>query len=322
MLKIQFPHNPSNIGGPSSFQTRFIDELNNNNKIIILPPNSKIKPDLIFVIGGTKRFFWLLYNKFIGVEILHRIDGLDSNFQIDFKNLKFNFLKIIRNLNVILIANVIANKIVFQSEFIKKFWNNFLFVKKKSIIIYNGVNINTYKPNGNSREKDIICIEGSVNSDYAVSILNSIDKYKVTLIGHVEKKYLNKIKNKNINILGIVKRDDIPYFLNQHKIYLCLEPNPPCPNSVIEAMSCGLPIIGFNSGSLNELVKNSGKLATLHLNNNIPSNNSLIELNTMISNCLEYDFQMLSINARNNVINEYNIKYITSKYLKFIFSEF
>jgi glycosyltransferase involved in cell wall biosynthesis len=317
MLKIQFPHNPSNIGGPSSFQTRFIDELKKNN-IIILAPESKIKPDLIFVIGGTKRFFWLLFNKLRGVEVIHRIDGLDSNFQIDFKNIKFNFLKIIRNLNVILIANIIADKIVFQSEYIKIFWENYLFFKKNFSIIYNGVNINTFKPNDNCREKDIICIEGSVNSDYAVSILNSVNKYKITLIGHVEKKYLNKIKNKNINILGIVNRDDIPHYLNQHKIYLCLEPNPPCPNSVIEAMSCGLPIVGFNSGSLKELVKDGGKLATLHLNYKIPSNNSFYELNNLIINCLEYDLQKLSVNARNNVIDEYNITHITSKYLKFI----
>jgi glycosyltransferase involved in cell wall biosynthesis len=37
-------------------------------------------------------------------------------------------------------------------------------------------------------------------------------------------------------------------------ILLVLEVNPPCPNSVIEALASGIPIVGFDSGALRELV--------------------------------------------------------------------
>jgi glycosyltransferase involved in cell wall biosynthesis len=33
------------------------------------------------------------------------------------------------------------------------------------------------------------------------------------------------------------------------------EINAPCPNSVIEALACGLPVVSFNTGSLPELVQ-------------------------------------------------------------------
>jgi glycosyltransferase involved in cell wall biosynthesis len=40
------------------------------------------------------------------------------------------------------------------------------------------------------------------------------------------------------------------------------EINPPCPNSVIEALASGLPVLGFDTGSLRELVgEHAGRLA-------------------------------------------------------------
>ncbi|HMN63001.1 MAG TPA: glycosyltransferase, partial [Anaerolinea sp.] len=40
------------------------------------------------------------------------------------------------------------------------------------------------------------------------------------------------------------------------------ELNPPCPNAVIEALACGLPVVGFAAGSLPELLDTqSGRMS-------------------------------------------------------------
>lgn len=316
MLKVQFPHNPSLIGGPGSFQIRFTHELIKNG-FKILEPSSKERPDIIFVIGGTKRFFWLLMNKIRKVKIIHRIDGLDSNFKFDIFNIKFNTLKLIRNLNVFIIANFLADKIIFQSNYISNYWKNLLIKKIKTKVIYNGVNVEFFKPKFINKTTEIICVEGSINSGYAVEILNLITLNKITLVGKIEKSFKEKITNKNITYLGIKNRDEIPKILNEHSIYLCLEPNPPCPNSVIEAMSCGLPVVGFNTGSLNELVRESSLLSNLVLEQDKPTKSSIKDIEKNIS-LISQDYQLYSKLSRENVLTNFNIETITQQYINFI----
>jgi glycosyltransferase involved in cell wall biosynthesis len=57
-----------------------------------------------------------------------------------------------------------------------------------------------------------------------------------------------------VNFLGVVSRERIPELDRSAHFYFSAEINPPCPNSVIEALACGLPVVGFAMGSLPELV--------------------------------------------------------------------
>jgi glycosyltransferase involved in cell wall biosynthesis len=54
--------------------------------------------------------------------------------------------------------------------------------------------------------------------------------------------------------LGIVPAEQIPTYHRSAHLYFSAELNPPCPNAVIEALACGLPVIGYDTGSLLELV--------------------------------------------------------------------
>ena len=59
---------------------------------------------------------------------------------------------------------------------------------------------------------------------------------------------------------GAFSYDDAPSIYTRADILLHLKYKDPCPNVVIEAMACGLPTIGSNSGGLPELVGDCGIL--------------------------------------------------------------
>ncbi|UAM96603.1 hypothetical protein K8354_09635 [Polaribacter litorisediminis] len=68
MYKIMFPHRPGS-GGPGSFQIRFEKALSQLGYQIQYKKDEE-KPDLVFIVGGTSKIFWLLRMKFKGVLIV------------------------------------------------------------------------------------------------------------------------------------------------------------------------------------------------------------------------------------------------------------
>ena len=313
-IKIQFPGNPY-YGGPGSFQKQFTNELLKKDFIKIIKPFSKNKPDLIFVVNGTKRLFLLFKAKLEGTKIAHRVDGITLNLGKTEKNLKAILLFYVRFFLVTFIANFLTDVIIFQSNFIKSQWNKFLLFNKKHQVIHNGVDTELFKPKKVFKKYDIVCVEGSINTNYAIQILNSLIGFNVTVVGKIRNDLKNKITNKNITFTGRIEREEIVEILNSHKVYLSLEEYPPCPNSVIEAMSCNIPVVGFDSGSLSELVPYSDLLVNLNLDKQIPTSESLKQLSIKLLQVVK-DYKKYDV--RTHVLKNHNIEYITNKYLHFI----
>src|SRR5919107_879070 len=68
----------------------------------------------------------------------------------------------------------------------------------------------------------------------------------------------NRLKHQTafrIQFMDMTPRDHIPWLMRSSHLLFSAEVNPPCPNSVIEALGCGLPVVGFDTGSLSELVQ-------------------------------------------------------------------
>ncbi len=177
------------------------------------------------------------------------------------------------NMMLALIRNRFADRVVYQSHFIRKWWEGWGGVANApGTVIHNGVDLLSYTQNGEGdRPTDkcrMLLLEGSLarglNSGlfHAVAVAQKLQvkfPIEVVVAGTVDEATQAKFaqsgkSNLSVKFLGTIPRTEVPKLARSSHLMYCAEVNPPCPNSVIEALACGLPVIGFDTGSLRELV--------------------------------------------------------------------
>jgi glycosyltransferase involved in cell wall biosynthesis len=57
-----------------------------------------------------------------------------------------------------------------------------------------------------------------------------------------------------LNWAGVIRREAIPALDRSAHLLFSADLNAACPNAVIEAMACGLPVVAFDTGALAEIV--------------------------------------------------------------------
>lgn len=259
-MKICFPHPPGH-GGPGSFQSRFEKALNRAGWTITYAEETPTDLDVIMIVGGTKRLIWLRKMKSAGIPIVYRLDGINWLHRKKTVALKNFLLAESRNLLSKIIHTFIADHIVYQSQFVHDWWEKAAWKKPAMYsIIGNGVDLKAFKPlpefEGGIK---LLCLEGNIDySPYAVELINDLslalkDKMPVVVHGKFEKQANLEKLDSSIDYRGPIERSELPKAY-RNTIYLSLDVNAACPNTVVEALASGAPVVGFDTGALKELV--------------------------------------------------------------------
>jgi len=249
------------IGGPSTFMrnlSTYLDDVGYNYKSDISKSKHIFFP-ISYDLASLKKI-----KKDKGA-IIQRLDGIyypqkhGASYQEKNKLIKDIYLNY-------------ATKVVFQSQYSKAQCFT-LFGEKDTDdyeIIINGVNEAIFYPSNAFKEVPktfkLVTTGNFRNIDMlepVIKALGAISKFdfELNIIGPIVNDKLHDLINRDyVTYHGTKTTHQIAALLREHHIFIYSHLNPPCPNSVLEAIASGLPVVGFNSGSMSELLHFSPNL--------------------------------------------------------------
>jgi glycosyltransferase involved in cell wall biosynthesis len=276
-MKIFLPFTIRGIGGTASFAKKFQTGMEALGHEVFF----EYRPDydVMFLIVQAP-FKYLLEAKKKKKPIIQRLDG---TYYWSVAGWKFPLY----NLKAAIIRHLFADFTVYQSHYSKHCAEHFLGAKEEgnSTIIFNGVDTEQFSPLGESLnlrdypdQKIFFTASAFRRTDQIFPILESLkayekhygSNYKLVIAGTFTGEVSGIEKQlrgyKNLSILGKIENAELPKYERSADVFLFTHLNPPCPNNIIEALACGLPVCGVADGAMPELIQDGieGVLVPTH----------------------------------------------------------
>jgi len=255
-IHIIFPFQSGPYGGGNQFLKALKKNFDEQGLYTARPSEADI---FLFNSFQDVRRVIALKRKHQNAQFIHRVDGPIALYRGSNKNQPDN---IIYQLN-----NDIADATIFQSQF--SFRENIRLGMKppqRYEIIFNACDQSIFYPKTdrdlNVEHRKIRLISASWSSNFLKGfntyqyLDENLDfaKYDYTFVGR------SPVAFKHIQIVPPQPSDVVADLMRGSDIYITASQKDPCSNSLIEALTCGLPAIALNDGGHPELLRHGGEL--------------------------------------------------------------
>jgi len=227
--------------------------------------------EAVLLTSGTRQLLGLWQAKQRGIPIVQRLDGVNWIHRQRRTGWRHFLRAEYGNRLLAFVRARIASRIVYQSEFVRGWWEDWFGAGRvPSVVIHNGVDLQIYSPVGQIANLPyrLLVVEGSLGGGYDLGLEWAVrlaelltEKHKIPMelmvVGRLSSDLQSAWQNRSrVPILwaGIVPGERIPEIDRSAHLLFSADLNSACPNSVIEALACGLPVVSFSTGALPELV--------------------------------------------------------------------
>lgn len=182
------------------------------------------------------------------VYMVHRVDGITQLYGREGK----------ADDELQLRLNRFADLTIFQSIFCLESFKAYGYSGSNHVVIHNGVDQELFNMknreywDGSRKLKIFSCIwSGNPKKGYeTIAKVSELDCVESHFVGNWPK----EIDPQKVKLIKPLTKEKLALEYQKHDIFLHPAENDPCPNSVLEALSCGLPVLYKNSGGTPEIV--------------------------------------------------------------------